>query len=409
MVPPASTSHTRGPRAFAAVLRVPGAAAFSLTGLFARLPISMIGLSIVLLVTSREPSYALAGALSASFALSAALLGPYGARFIDRHGQSVVLPALALGQSLGLVVLVVGIDAGWPLPALFAVAVVSGGIGPNIGSLVRARWIGLLRGDARLGTAFAWEGILDEVVFIVGPPLATFLALQVSPSVGLLVCTALIVSGSMLLALQRRTEPAAVPKPDDGRARHALFLPGMPWLIVLMVLLGAVFGSFEVSTVAFAAAEGAADTTGWLLAAYAAGSLVGGVLLGSVSISYSPVQQLRLACGVLAVVTLPLPLVPSVNVVAIFAAAAGFAVAPVLIVSSAVLEMMVPSARITEALTVTSSGIAVGLSLAAPLAGLLIDTRGAASGYLLMAGAAVGALLIMLPAYRRLTRLTSHS
>ena len=43
------------------------------------------------------------------------------------------VPPLALGQSLGLVVLVVGLDRGWPLPALFAVAVAAGGIGPNIG------------------------------------------------------------------------------------------------------------------------------------------------------------------------------------------------------------------------------------------------------------------------------------
>lgn len=405
MVPSASESHTRGPRAFAAVLRMRGAAAFSATGLLARLPISMIGLSIVLLVTSRESSYALAGALSASFALSAALVGPYGARFIDRLGQSVVLPVLALAQAIGLVLLVVGVDRDWPLPALFAIAVASGGVGPNIGSLVRARWIGLLRGDERLGTAFAWESILDEVVFIVGPPLATFLAIQASPTLGLLVCAALIVVGSLLLALQRRSEPAAVPKQHGASSRHAMLLPGMPWLIALMVLLGAVFGSFEVTTVAFAAEEGAADATGWLLAAYAGGSLVGGVLFGSISLSATLVQQLRWSCAVLAVVTLPLPLVPSIHVLAVFAAAAGFAVAPVLIISTAVLELMVPAARITEALTVTSSGIAVGLSAAAPLSGLLIDTRSASSGYLLMAGAAAGTFLVMVPAHRTLARL----
>lgn len=409
MVPPATQSHTRGPRAFAAVLRIPGAAAFSGVGVLARLPISMIGLSVVLLVSSRDSSYARAGGLAAAFALSAALVGPYGARFIDRLGQRVVLPVLAVGQALGLALLVVGIDRRWPLGALFAVAVAAGGIGPNIGSLVRARWIGLLRGDPRLRTAFAWESILDEIVFIVGPPLATFLALQASPSAGLLMCAALVVTGSLLLAAQRRTEPAPVPKQHDGSARHALLLPGMPWLVALMVLLGAVFGAFEVTTVAFAAAEGAADATGWLLAAYAGGSLIGGVLLGSLHLSGSLVWQLRWAAAALAVVTVPLPLVPAVQVLAVFAAAAGFAVAPVLIITTGVLEVMVPPARITEALTVTTSGMAVGLSLAAPLAGVLIDTRGASSGYWLMAGAAIGSFAVMLLAYRRLTGLTGSA
>ena len=41
---------------------------------------------------------------------------------------------------------------------------------------MRARWSHGLRGTPLLNTAFAWEAVLDEVVFIVGPVLATFLA-----------------------------------------------------------------------------------------------------------------------------------------------------------------------------------------------------------------------------------------
>ena len=48
------------------VLALPGALGFSMSGLVARLPISMISLGIVLLVSTRTGSYSLAGTVSAS-------------------------------------------------------------------------------------------------------------------------------------------------------------------------------------------------------------------------------------------------------------------------------------------------------------------------------------------------------
>jgi predicted MFS family arabinose efflux permease len=97
-----------------------------------------------------------------------------------------------------------------------------------------------------------------------------------------------------------------------------------------------------------------------------------------------------------------------VQVLAACAAAAGFGVAPVLILATALLEVMVAPARITDALTVTSSGLAVGLSVAAPAAGVLIDEVSARSGYLIVSGAALGTALLMMIAAKPLHRLESH-
>ena len=56
------------------VLSLPGALAFSASGLVARLPISMVSLGIVLLVSTRTGSYSLAGAVSAAYILANALV-----------------------------------------------------------------------------------------------------------------------------------------------------------------------------------------------------------------------------------------------------------------------------------------------------------------------------------------------
>ena len=41
---------------------------------------------------------------------------------------------------------------------------------------MRARWADALPDPAQRQTAFAFESVVDEVVFVVGPPLVTLLA-----------------------------------------------------------------------------------------------------------------------------------------------------------------------------------------------------------------------------------------
>ena len=62
------------------VLALPGALVFSMSGLVARLPISMVSLGIVLLVSTRTGSYSLAGAVSASYLIASALFAVLQAR-----------------------------------------------------------------------------------------------------------------------------------------------------------------------------------------------------------------------------------------------------------------------------------------------------------------------------------------
>ena len=76
---------------------------------------------------------------------------------------------------------------------------------------MRARWSKIYTGTPQLRTAFAWESLLDEVVFISGPPLATLLALQIAPSAALLVAT-LVPHRRLLVA-----DPAAFDAADAQR------------------------------------------------------------------------------------------------------------------------------------------------------------------------------------------------
>ncbi|HEX8780304.1 MAG TPA: MFS transporter, partial [Nocardioides sp.] len=169
------------------VLAEPGTLRFSAAGLVARLPISMVGLGIVLLVSSATGSYGLAGAVSAAYMVTNACLSILQARLVDRLGQALVLTTASAAFGLSMTVLVIAVRADWPILATYVAAAVAGGSLPQIGSCVRARWSYVLRDPADVQTAYAIEAVVDEAVFMLGPIAVTVLATAWDPVAGLAV------------------------------------------------------------------------------------------------------------------------------------------------------------------------------------------------------------------------------
>jgi predicted MFS family arabinose efflux permease len=284
------------------------------------------------------------------------------------------------------------------------VAFLTGAAPPNVGPLVRARWSTLLTGTGSLRTAFAWESLLDEVIFIAGPPFATVLALQFFPSAALVVATVLLAIGTYLLLVQQHTEPA--PSGTHGRRqqRSAIWLPGVFAVALVYVLVGGIFGAWEVTTVAFAQQQGVPGAAGVLLAVYSLGSLCGGLVFGALTLRASILRQFLFMLAVMGIVTLPLPMLGNVWLLGAGALVAGIAVAPVLISGMALIERIVPLARLTESMSWVSAGLAVGLAVASPLAGVIVDAHDASTAYWITSGCAVGAAVtafLMLGSLRR--------
>jgi len=203
--------------AYAAVLADPAARAFTLAGLVARLPISMTGLGLVLLVSLRTGSFALAGVVTAVATLTAGASAPLWGRTVDRVGQARVLVGASLVWVLAQALLVWAIWLGWPVPVALAAAAGVGLGFSSAGASVRARWSHRLQGSPLLDTAFAWEAVLDEVIFLVGPVLVTFLATVVHPALALGVSATLGLVGAFALAAQRGSEPPRHAAQANGR------------------------------------------------------------------------------------------------------------------------------------------------------------------------------------------------
>ena len=376
------------------ILRHPGAIRFSAAGMLARMQMSMAGLGAVMLLSAERGSFAVAGAVSAIYALSAAVVGPQISRRIDSFGQSRVVPiqlAVHVPAVAGIIIVALATSLDWPI---FLLAFVAGASQPNMGPLVRARWSAILHGTPLLRTAFAWESLIDEAVFILGPPLAIIVALQIDPSAALILATVLLLIGTLLLLTQRSTEPEPAGRQNAAKGRSAILLRGVGGISAIFVLLGGIFGSFEVTTVAFTRQAGVPTAAGFLLALYAVGSLLAGFLFGALALRASLVRQFMTAVAVLAVVTAPLPFLPTVWLVGIGLFVAGLACSPVLISGMALIERIVPGHLLTESMTWATSGLAVGIAVATPLAGVIIDRYGAGPAYFVTSGCAIGAFVI---------------
>jgi predicted MFS family arabinose efflux permease len=383
---------------------VPGSPAFSLAGWLARLPMPILGLGAVLLVEGETGSYGLAGAVAGTLALVGSLVSPQWARAMDRRGQGVVLRVAFTGYLVFGVAFVAAVVLGAPQWSWFVLAGLTGACGPNIGSIVRARWADALDAERRQ-TAFAFESVVDEVVFVVGPPLVTFLATLINPPVGFLTGVVIGFVGAMWLSGLRDTEPPVQPAASDGsRQRSALLHSTVLAVGVGYLAVGGVFGAMDVVVVAYAEAEGAPALAGVALAVYAGGSLLAGLIYGVIRLPGSLAARF-VGCAVFFAVAAQLlfavdSLVSLVAVVFV----AGLAIAPVLVSGMSLVESRVSRASLTEALTWVVTGLTLGVTAGSALAGAAVDAWGAETAFVVPAlSAALAGVLAALssPLLRR--------
>ncbi|MEV5438949.1 MFS transporter [Streptomyces sp. NPDC052682] len=390
------------PSPYRALFAVPGTKGFSAAGFLGRMPLSMMGIGVVTMISQLTGRYGLAGALSATIALSAAVAGPQVSRLVDQYGQRRVLrPAtlLSLAAAAGLLL---AAHYGWPDWVLFVCCV---GIGcvPSVGAMIRARWAALYRGTPQLHTAYSFESVVDEVCFIVGPIISIGLSTAWFPEAGPLLAACFLAAGVFWLTAQRATEPEPHPRGSSGGS-SALRSRGLRVLVLTFVATGAIFGAVDVVTVAFAEERGHKAAASVVLALYAAGSCVAGAVFGLLRFAGAPERRWLLGVCAMAVSMIPLLLVGNLPFLAVALFVAGLSIAPTMITTMSLIEEHVPRAQLTEGMTWVSTGLAIGVALGSAVAGWVIDAAGARAGYGVPAVAGAVAVAVGFLGYRRLKR-----
>jgi len=357
------------------VLRTPDVAPLMAAAYLARAPIGIDALAIVLFLREQGGSYALAGGVAAAFAVGVGLGSPIAGRLVDRYGPRRVLVPMCFLHAAGLLGLVALGVAGAPPGLLLLDALAAGAVIPPVSSVLRTLWPELLHAEPGLtSAAFALDGVIVELIFVVGPLIVAAAALLLAPQAALVLSAVLVVSGTLAFVARgpvRAWRPPAVARPA-GRL-GALAAPGVRTIVLTVVPFGFCFGAIEVTLPAFAEEEGARELAGLLLACWSLASAAGGLAYGARDRSGRLAgMYVRLAL-ILPLGVAPLALAPSVPVMALLLIPAGALIAPLLSSGNQLIGDVAPPGFATEAYTWPITSLLVGIATGNAVAGAVVE------------------------------------
>ncbi|MGJ3507777.1 MFS transporter [Enemella sp. A6] len=383
---------------------------FVLVGFIARLPQTMSQIGTLLLVASVTGSFGIGGLCAGALAVANALGAPIGGALSDRHGQRPVLLTQSVGAAVGMAALVMlssqDVFWGWLLVA----AAATGLLIPQVGTLARVRWreLSVRSGGDRgrlVETAFAYEGVADEIGFVLGPATVGVLAVF-EPRLAMSVAAVTLLIFGVWFALHPTaalTGPAAQIPAESGRER--LLTPALLFVVAGVACMGAIFGSIQTGTTALATAQGTPGLAGILHGLLGVGSAVAGLMLPWLSPRWGHVLRWRVFTAGLVVLLLPLLVVGTLTQLVVLLIVAGFLVAPTLITLFTLTERVAPPAKLTTAMTLANAMIGLGYAAGAGVAGRLADWGGHNPAYAVtVAAAALGVLLAVIGGLRSVHR-----
>jgi MFS family permease len=379
-------------RIYLDVLRTPFVTRLLSSAVVARMPTAMAGLALVLVVREVGGSYAVAGVVAGTYSVALALTSPLLGRLVDRVGQTRVLAGCAVASALGFGALAA---AGGRVPAvaLAGLAALAGASIPPVGACMRALWSDLLGHGGQLQAAFAVESTVQELIFVVGPPLVAVLAAVFSPSAAVLGTAALLVVGTGVFAATPVSR-AWRPRRRAADWAGALRSPGIRAVLATIVLLASAFATVEVTVVAGAEELGSRTYAGPLLALWALGSMVGGLVFGSRAADRGPEQRM---IPLLALVVAGIALLAVATGLVQLGAGmilAGLGIAPAIACLYLLVDRLAPAGTVTEAFTWVTTAFSTGFAIGNALGGSLVHQVGTDGAFLIAAACVAAAALL---------------
>jgi MFS family permease len=366
-------------KSYAGLLRTPGVARIIAAQLVARFPSGMISLAYLLHIERQHDSYGAAGLVLAATSIGQAIAGPLTSRWMGVWGMRRVL-------TLTLIVCAASIFTIGLVPLSVPAAMIVGFIGglstPPVQPAVRTIYPKMVN-SRQLTPLFSLDASAQEIIWVVGPVITTFVAVQVSTQSAIVLAGSVLVVGGAWFIASPEVGRVRIPR---SKRNFGTVLGRPPVLLATITgfLLVGACAAIEAGVVAVFGHGG--PEAGIVLAIWAAGSLVGGLALGHVPIGpWALARRMLIVFFGMAIAMVWLDFWWLSGALLI----AGIGIAPALAVIFAIVSSSVKFSDTAEAYGWVGTGQLIGAAIGSAIAGFLIDANGAVGGFLAAAAFAL--------------------
>ncbi|MEW1990681.1 MFS transporter [Microbacterium sp. NPDC078849] len=366
---------------------------YFLIAFIARLPFAMMVVGVLTVVVSARGSLSLGGLTSAAVGLGTACFGPLLGAAADRFGQRTVLLALAVGNAAMLLLFTAVVYGPAADGFVLLAAIGIGATAPQVAPLSRSRLVTIIgermpaeRRARTVSGTMAYESAADETVFVFGPFLVGVLASALAPWAPLVGAAALTLVFVGAFALHPSGRHVSQDRTDDGRAPSAvseLFRPQLLIVVLGILGVGIFFGTMLTSLTSFMADLGAPEQAGLLYGVMGVGSAVLALGVAWLPVRFSLRARWLVFSGILLAGSLLLGIVDSPAGMMLALAIMGIGIGPTLVTQYSFGAARSPRGRSATVMAMLGSGVIVGQSIGAAVAGEIAESLGTSAALVL--------------------------
>lgn len=321
----------------------------------------MLGLSIFFFVHDRTGSITIAGFAAGAETLTGSISAGARGSLIDRYGQtkplSILVPLyVALIWALSLQHSTIGI---------VLLSVLVGAFSPPINLSARPLWR-KIAGPNRLRIAYSIDTTILNTTTLIGPVVATTIALQLSPTVSLWTMASLMLLGGLLM-ISMPLSRTWIPEPQPEQSFSLLKTKEFIILVFEGAIFGLAWGFLQISVPASSTLHHKPALSAPLLAIMAGMSIIAGLIIGTVKHDITPLRGFKYTNASVAICSLPLAFTSPGWSMGIVLALVGFSLGCASIYHLEVIEAVRPVGSATAAQgwqwAVEGSMIAVGVAI----------------------------------------------
>lgn len=350
-------------RAYLELLSMPGVKRLVVSTLPGRMAYSMITLATYFFVHETTGSITIAGLATGAETIASSLTAGLRGHAIDRFGQtrplSFFIPAW--------VVMLVALSQ---VDSAFAIIFVSALIGlssPPINLSARPLWRAAVGAD-HLRTAYALDTTMMNATTVIGPVIATYVALNIGAQQELWLTAAFMLIGGIAMI----TMPLSrnwIPEPNEGSAFSVLRDPRFRILALEGAIFGLGWGLLEIAIPSISTTINRPELSAPLVATLATASIVGGLIIGGRKNSVTPLRGFKLSSLFVTVSAAPLAFTHPGWSMGVVLAGIGLAIGFAMVYHWEVVEAVRPLGSATSAQawlwTVEGTTLALGTALGA--------------------------------------------